>query len=150
MKLLKQAIHQALRDDSATTIGLRTLLGHAATPWGVYQAYFPEVPAFGTKHYVTWNFLSGSTTLSQSSDMRLREIIFSVTAWSESMDTLETIQARVRHILENLKKVTVPTSEAELHQILHEGAGPDLFDDEKKAYYRAETYRAFYREDITT
>ncbi len=150
MKELTQSIHKALRDDSVATVGLRALLAHAATPWGVYRAYLPEQPDFSAKNYVTWYLLAASGITSPSVDALIRQQVFSVTAWSKDPDTVTDIHHRVRSVLENLRAVTLPTANCALHQIKWEGAGPELFDADFRVYYRAETYRAYYREDIAT
>lgn len=148
MKDLKEAIHTALRDDSAATVGLRALLGHAATPFGVYQHHLPEEPDFATKSYLTWLMVGGTGGDAHGEDMRLREAVFSVTVWSQNPDTVEDALMRARLRLENLRGVTLPDDNIQLLQIKFEGHNADLFDDDFKAYYRVESYRAWYREDI--
>lgn len=149
MKALAQAIHTALRDDSAATVGIRALLAQAATPWGVYHGHFPESPNLKSgKSYVTWYYLPSSTIKSGDSDVRLREQPFCLTAWSENIDTVNDIHKRARFVLEHLKGVTLPTVDVQLSEIIFENAMQDLFDDDFKAYYRPEHYRAYYREDI--
>ena len=150
MKLLKQAIHTALRDDSVATVGLRALLGHAALPFGVYYHFLPEQPDFSTSHWLTWHLLTGSPVAAPESSAYLRETTFDVTAWSEDPDKVEDILLRVRAVLENARKVTRPTSECDLHAIKWEGHGPDLFDPKFQVYFRSENYRAFHREDVTS
>lgn len=150
MKALKQSVHTAMRDDSVATVGLRTLLGHAATPFGVYYHFLPEAPDFtSSKHYVTWNFLSGSPIESSDSDAYLRQVVFEVRAYSSDPDKVEDILLRVRAVLENLRRVTVPTSDIQLHDIKWDGMGPDLFDPDFLVYLRSEQYRSFYREDLS-
>lgn len=148
MKQLKQCVHTALRDDSVATVGLRALLAHAATPWGVYERYLPEQPDFSTKHYLTWNVVSGSAGESAEVDAYLREVVFDVIAWSEDPDLVDDIHMRVRSVLENMRKITQPTSGCAVHQIKWEGHGPNLFDPQYQVYSRAEQYRIWYREDI--
>lgn len=152
MKALKQAVHTALRDDSTATIGLRALLmpTAAATPYGVYYGHFPEVPSFKSQSYLTWLYITTVSPGIQHSDERFREQVFSLTAWSMNPDTVEDVLRRARRVLENLKGVTRPSTDVELHQILFEHGGPDLFDQKYQVYYRAEQYRAWFREDITT
>ena len=154
MKQLKLAIHTALRDDMDALVGLRALLGQSsATPYGVYQGHWQGVPNFknaaGPQSYLTWLFLQGQSTGTVLTDLRLREQLFAVTAWSENSDTMEDILRRARFVLEGMARVTQPTFDVELHQIRHEGSGPDLFDDRFKVYYRSEHFRAYYREDMT-
>lgn len=153
MKLLKLAIHTALRDDNDPVVGMRTLLGQSTTtPYGVYQGRWQGPPNFknanGPQAYLTWLFLQGTSTGTVQSDLRLREQVFAVTAWSENSDNLEDILRRARFVLEGMGRTSLPTNDVELHQIRHEGCGPDLFDDKFKVYYRAEHFRAYYREDI--
>ena len=149
MKALKEAVHAALRDDSTATVGLRDLLVQTVTPYGVYEANFPEQPNFKSKSYLTWQMIARVTTSSQLSDLRLREQTFAVTAYSTSPDTVDNILRRAVFVLENTKAVTLPTSDVVLDRILHEDSGPDLFNDKFSIYFRAENFRAFYREDIT-
>lgn len=153
MKALKKAIHVALRDDSDATVGLRTLLGQSATaPYGVYEGRWQGVPNFknaaGPQSYLTWLFLRGMETGTVQTDLQLREQMFAVTAWSENTDTVEAILARARYVLQGRRAVAQPTVDVELHQIRYEGSGPDLFDDKWKVYYRAEHFRAYFREDL--
>jgi hypothetical protein len=149
VKVLKQMIHTALRDDSS----LRTTLGHAAVPYGIYEAFFPESSDFSSKSYVTWQFLGGApvdATIQNEPDMRRRIKSVSITGWSADQDTLEDIHRRIRRILVGMQSVTVPSADAEVQGIEHADEGPDLFDDDKKVYFRAETYRIMFREDITS
>ena len=154
MKVLKEMIHKALRDDAS----LRTTLGHAALPYGVYEGHFPAVPDFtgaagAAQSYVTWMFLGGGGDASTNGpEMRLAERVFSVTAWSANPDTVESAHRRIRRLLVDLYGVTLPTADAGVFGLKQEpgGLGPDLFDDEAKVYFRAETYRVFYREEITS
>ena len=151
MEKLKEAVYTALRDDSTATVGLRTLLGHAATPYGVYFAYLPEKPDFSSKHYLTYMLLAQAAEPGVGgTDMRLRQAVFSVTAWSSSDITKEQILRRIENVLEQMRKVTKPTSQCELHDLRFESSGPDLFDDEFKVHHRSVQYRAYYRDDITT
>ena len=148
MKVLKQMIHTALRDDAS----LRTTLGHAAVPYGVYEAFFPESSDFSSKSYVTWQFLGGpavDAAMQNETDMRRRVLTVSITAFSADHDTLEDLHKRIRRLLIGMHGVTKPSADAEVHGIEHVDAGPDLFDDEKKVYFRAETYRILFREDFT-
>lgn len=149
MKLLKQAIHTALRDDSVATIGMRTLLAHAATPWGVYEAFLPEQPDFSSRTYLTWKIISGSAVCAPLSDAYLREAVFEITVWGSDMDKVDDALVRARSVLENLRRVTLPTSGIALHSLKWEGNGPDRFDPDYQVYSRSEQYRAFYREDVT-
>jgi hypothetical protein len=149
MNTLKQAIHTTLRDDADATVGLRALLGAAATPYGVYFTHLPETPDFPSHSYLTWYFISEQTTSAPDSDAKLREQVFSVTAWSKDPDTVDDVLKRARWLLENRKRVTSPTSEVELHAIKAEQTGPSLYDDRFMVYYRADQYRAYYREDVT-
>lgn len=149
MKALREAIHKALRDDSAATVGLRALLGHATTPFGVYYHFFPETPDFTNLSYLTYYFLAGVAGESHDVDAYLREHVFAVTAWSEDMDKMEDILMRVRNVIENMRKLTLPTATIGLHSIKWESASADLFDQDDQVYHRTEQYRAFYREDIT-
>jgi len=154
MKVIKTMVHTALRDDAA----MRLLLAHTATPFGVYNDHFPAIPDFtaaagAARSYITWALLPGGPTEPQAHgvEMRLYERVFSVTAWSSSPDTVEDIHRRARRILIDCHAVTLPTSEAAVTALKQEsgGIGPDLFDDEYKVYFRAESYRVKYREDIT-
>ena len=146
MKVIKEMVHTALRDDTS----LRTTLGHAATPYGVYEAFFPETPDFSSKSYVTWQFLGGASDQDvHGVEMRQRSKDVAVTVWSANPDTIEDAHKRIRRVLIDMFAVTKPTSDAEVHQIKHMDEGPDLFDDEAKAYFRAETYRVKFREDVT-
>ncbi len=154
MKVLKEMVHTSMRDDAP----LRTILGHTATPYGVFPGHFPAgadfVPATGTaRSYATWQFLGGggdSTT--NGPEMRTGEKVFSVTVWSSNPDTVEAAHARIRRILIDLKFCILPTTDAAVTGLKQEpgGIGPDLFDDTEKVYFRAESYRIWYREDITS
>ncbi len=154
MKVLKTMVHTAMRDDTA----LRTTLAHTATPYGVYEGHFPAIPDFSAaagaaRSYVTWQFLGGAGDgTTNGPEMRLGEKVFSVTVWSSSPDTVEDAHRRIRRILIDLKACTLPTTDAAVNGLKQEpgGIGPDLFDDEYKAYFRSETYRVWYREDITS
>lgn len=150
MKLLRQAIYTAMRDDGVTTVGLRTLLGHSATPWGVYFHFLPENPDFTSKAYVTFAFVGGTDVSSADVAAYLRESVVQVTAWGADPDKVEDALLRVRAVLCNLRKVTVPTSGIELHGLKWEGHGADLFDTDYGVYHRSETYRASYREEIVS
>jgi len=154
VKVLKTMVHTALRDDAS----LRTTLGHAATPYGVYEGHFPAIPDFtaaagAARSYVTWMFLGGAGDgTTNGPEMRLGEKVFSITAWSASPDTVEDAHKRIRRLLIDLKGCTLPTADAHVTGLKQEpgGIGPDLFDDEAKVYFRAETYRVWYREEITS
>jgi len=150
MKLLAQAIHTALRDDTVATIGMRALLGFSATPWGVFQEHFPDIPDFGNNGMLTWQFVSASEAGGSGlSDMKLRQQVFRVTAWSVNPDVVFDILKRAMFLLDNMRGVTKPTSDVDLHQIRYESSGPTLYDDKHKVYYRADTFRAYFRELIT-
>ena len=147
MNGIKLMVHSGLRDDTT----LRTLLGHSADPYGVYQAMPPESLDLSTKSYVTWQFIQGvpeDTDAQGDPSMRRRHRVVSITAWSEDPDTVDSIHVRVRRIMIGAYGLTKPSSLAEVHGVTFEGDGPDLFDDEKKVYFRAETYRISFREDI--
>lgn len=154
MKVLKEMVHKAMRDDAT----LRTLLAHAATPYGVYEGHFPTTPDFSAaagaaRSYVTWMFIGGGGDGSTNGpEMRLGEKVFTVTAWSANPDTVESAHKRIRRLLTDLYGCTLPTTDANVTGLKPEpgGYGPDLFDDEAKAYFRSETYRVWYREDVTS
>lgn len=153
MKAVKQMVHTALRDDAT----LRTLGAHAATPYGVYEAHFPEPPNFSSgataRAYVTWQFLGGpaeDVDVQGDPSMRRRHLVVSITVWSISPDTIEDMHARIRRLLVGMRGVTLPSSGAEVHGIAFQDAGPDLFDNDFKVYFRAETYRVSFREDVTS
>ncbi len=148
MKVLKTMVHTALRDDAS----LRTILGHAATPYGVYEGHFPAVPDFtggaagAATSYVTWMFIGGAGDASTNGpEMRLSEKVFSVTVWSANPDTVESAHRRIRRLLIDGYGCTLPTADAAVFGIKQElgGLGPDLFDDEAKVYFRAESYRVW-------
>lgn len=152
MKVLKTMVHTAMRDDTA----LRTLLGHTATPYGVYPGHFPDnsdfVVAAGERSYATWMFLGGGIDpTTNGPDVKLGEKVFTVTVWSANPDTVDAGHRRISRILVDLKGCTLPTTDAAVTGLKPEpgGIGPDLFDDTKKVYHRSESYRIFYREDIT-
>lgn len=150
MEKIKLAVHTALRDDSVTTVGLRTLLGHAAAPFGVYYHHFPESPDFSTLSYLTWFIINRLSSDTHSGiDIRMRELVITVTAWSEDSDTRDQVLRRVENVLHNKRRVTNPTSESELHDIQFDGAGPDLFDTDYQVHYRSENYHVWYRDDVT-
>ncbi len=150
MEKIRECLFKALRDDSVVTVGIRALLGHPATPWGVHHMSMPESPDFSTLGYLTYYLLAQPPGGGKESpDSRLREAVFSVTAWSESADTVDKVLRRAENVLVNARKVTVPTREAGVHGVDFDGSGPMLFDDDYKVFYRAVQFRVKYRDDIT-
>lgn len=148
MLALAQAIHSLFQGDSTPTIGLQTIIGKAAPNYGVYRGHFPEIPNFKGSDLLTWEFLALTVDASRQSDMRLRQHLFAVTAWSPALDNIENIHHRVRYLCEG-QRWTAPTADCQLIKIHFDSAGPNLWDDEFQVHYRAEHYRAYYREDIT-
>ena len=148
-------VHTALRDDAS----LRSTLGQTATPYGVYEGHFPAIPDFtggdagAAMSFVTWMFLGGGGDPSTNGpEMRRGEKVFSVTAWSANPDTVEDAHKRIRRLLIDLYGCTLPTTDVNVVSLKQEsgGIGPDLFDDEAKVYFRAETYRVWYREEVAS
>ena len=146
MNALRQMVHTALRDDSS----LRTTIGHAATPYGIYEGFAPEVPDYTSLSYAYWQFLGGAQDEeAHGVEMRLRTLQFSVTVLSANPDTVETAHQRIRRIFNDKQAVTLPSTEADVHEVRAIEAGPNLYDEAKQVYFRAETYRIRFREVIT-
>jgi hypothetical protein len=143
-----------MRDDSASTSGIRYLLGFRATgsvtPFGVYLANLPQTLDFKTHSYITYYIVNRSPVISgRDTGTKLREVLLAVTAWSESDTTKERILRRVERVLDGMAKVARAGSQSDIHGIHYESSGPDLFDDSEKVYYRTDQYRVWYRDDIT-
>ena len=153
---IKEAVWTAMKDDgiSATASSIRALLEFsttsAKTPFGVYYHSFPMTPDFKAHSYITYYFIGGSGGQGYLTDARLREVVLSVTAWSEQAVRVDRILRRVEMLLHECRHVSKPTSQSALHDIRWDSAGPDLFDDDYKVYYRAEQYRIWYRDDIAS
>lgn len=151
MNGLRQMIHTALRDDSQATVGLRAVLGHAATPYGVYESLPPAAPDYkDNKALLVWDLLGGpSDDAAHGVEMRLRKQVLSVTIWCPIRDTIETAHARVRRVLEDRHKVTYEPTDADVHQLKHREAGPYLWDAAASVHGRAELYDIPYREVVS-
>ena len=148
MNEIRKAIHTALRDDDEALVGIRALLGHSTDPFGVNYHHLPDKLDFSTLSFLTWFFLSATPQDDNTGfDVNTKSLILSVTAWSRLPDTVATVLKRVDSTLVDLRRVTIPTTDEELHGIKNAGSGPDLFDNDYKAYYRRDTYQVWYRQD---
>ena len=153
MEKISEAIYKALRDDSETTNGLRTLLGNTATnPFNVYHAFLPDgidfSPSAGLKGFVTYQFVSGVPEPGISSeDNRLLEEVYSINAYHRTLTQLEKIHRRIKWRLQNARSVTNPTSESQLYLIRLDNMGPIRFDEAFNVYWQLAQYRAWLRDD---
>lgn len=151
MNGIRQMFHTALRDDDEATVGLRALLGHSATPWGVFEEKPPANPDYkDDKAILIWDLLGGpSDPDAHGVEMRLRKDVLAVTIWCPIRDTIETAHARARRVLEDRYKVTYTPTDVDVHQVKHRERGPYLWDPEAQVHGRAELYDISYREVIS-
>lgn len=153
MEKVAEALYKALRDDSATTVGIRTLLGNTSTtPHNVYHSFLPEAvdfsPSAGSQGFITYHFVSGTPDQSQmSTASRLTEEVYQFTAYHRSLSQVEAIHRRIRNRLENKRGVTDPSSQAEISEVRLESQGTSTFDDAFKVWYRSDFYRVWGRDD---
>lgn len=89
---LRQWVYTTLRDDDVPVIGLRALLGKAATPWGVYRQWPPKTPVFPLVTY--------AVVAEQQRGIRLPDgdIYFNLTAWGSNYIA---VRNRVYELLHN-------------------------------------------------
>lgn len=153
MEKVSEALYKSLRDDSEATVGIRALLGNTSTtPYNVYHAFLPEnvdfSPASGNKGFITYLFVSGTPDNSpHGSAAFIVEEVYNVTAYHRSLSSVESIQRRIKRRLHNLRGVTSPTSQAQLHRIALDSMGPTRFDDKWNVYWQTALYRAWLRDD---
>lgn len=129
MATYREAIYKILQDDAKLTgagkLGL--LLGHSTTaPYGVYFHHPPAEPSLPLVTYF----------ISAQSRRFPRDIFINITAWGNNY---EAVLNRIDTLL-NGARLTV-TDVVPL-MLKGEGAGPDLWDDDLKCYYRQDRYWA--------
>lgn len=152
MEQVAQSIYQAMRDDSAATVGLRALLGNTTTtPYNVYHAFLPAGIDFSSttaQSYITYQLISSVADIEQhSKGGRIMVETWQITAYAHTRTKVDSIHRRIRHRLDALHNVTLPTSQAVLHQIRFESLGPHTWDDAYKVFFQEATYRSWGRDD---
>lgn len=153
MEKVGQAIYTAMRDDSEATNGIRALLGNTTTsPYNVFHAQFPDEFDFsasgGAKGLITYHFVSASyDTDMGTAAVKTFQAVYNVSAYARALSTVESVHRRVKLRLDRMRNVTVPTSQAWIHQIKLESEGPNLFDDAFQVWRRTAIYRAWCRDD---
>lgn len=127
---LRGQIYSILTTDAAINDPsfLGGMLGKTtAAPFGVFYQSPPDKP---DSPMLTYNI-----TVAQ--DSFPRELFFTFTAWGDNFDT---ILGRVFELLHKTREITA--TDYSFKAMLFESSGPEIFDDDLKVYYRADTYKA--------
>ena len=131
MATLKEQIIAVLETDAQLTGGtnLGDYLGKTANePYGIYYIFpgdNPEPP-----------FITAGIT-SQTNDLHFeRNILLTITAFGANF---EAVLQQVKTLLEGWH--TSSTDDYECISCQWENSGPELWEDQIKTYYRADTYR---------
>lgn len=153
MEKIDEAIYLAMRDDATATVGLRALLGNTTvTPYNVYHSHLPAAidftPASGQKGFVVYSFVSGALDNAQQSRAgQVQESLYNITVYHRLLPSLEAIHRRIKQNLYHLWRMTLPTSQAELHQVKLDSEGPHVWDDAFKVHYQTKIYRVWGRDN---
>lgn len=155
MDVIKQMIYTALRDDTTATVGLRALLGHSSTPYGVYKEYSLQSFDFtNSKKYITLSNLTGLPDISlprHNYSTVFKEETYQIIAWGGDATTSnDKILDRVKYVLEGKRKTTNPTSNAKVFSIKCEFEGPDLFHEDYKIFYKSARFRIWLQDETMT
>jgi hypothetical protein len=130
MATLREAIYTILHTDAQSAVAgsLGVLLGYHATtkPQCVFFAYPPKEPDLPLVTYM----------VIAEQGFKPRERWFTVTAWGDNFDA---VQDRIFDLLH--QKIEVTATDFDCKGILFEWAGPDLWDDDLKTYYKQARYR---------
>ena len=154
MEEAQKAIYQAIRDDSAASIGVRALLGNTTTtPYNVYYAFLPVAlefsPASGTKQgFVVVLLISSVADLSAGkADTRLMQDVYQVSVYARDLSKVREVHSRIRWRLEGKRGLTDPTTDDVIHKIALESIGPDRYDDAYECRWQTAIYRVWRRDD---
>ncbi len=132
MATLKEAIVAILKTDAQLTgagkLGNASLLGRsAADPFGIYFANPPEKIDLADGDYITY-------FISVQSGRKPRDIFINITAWGNNF---EAILERVYDLLHD---TGITSTDFRTLMLKFDFAGPELFDDDKKCYYRQDRF----------
>lgn len=124
---------------------LRTLLGKAASPYGVYFMSPPEKPDWPILTYY-----EASETEAAGNDWpdALRETLLMVTCWTKT--TPDSVLDRVDRILREAveKRSFDNLAGCEVFRVRMEWTGPDIFDSDWNAYARSTRFRIWWRRKV--
>ena len=156
MDVIEEMLHVALRDDSTATVGIRALLGHVATPYGVYHSNdLPDNLDFtGGKKYISHFQLTGDYDMSYPrgnfSTMPKQETYQISVYGGKGTTSNDKILARIRYRLEGKNKTTNPTADAKVFDIRCEWEGPELYDEDYKEFYKQSRFRVWLQDIMIT
>ena len=135
MPTLRQTIFTILNTDAQSAVAgsLGVLLGYNAVtkPNPVLFRNSPEKPK---APYLTYSIGSQSRE-GGSTELNPRNLFFTITAWGDNFDA---VLERVFDLLQKKKGLTA--TDFSIKAILFDTAGPELFDDDLKIYYRADVF----------
>lgn len=132
MATLKEAIVAILKADAQLTgagkLGNTSLLGRSADdPFGIYFSAPAETVDLADGNYITY-------FVGPQSARKPRDIFINITAWGNNF---EAVLERVYDLLHD---ATVTATDLRVLMIKFEFGGPELFDDDKKAYFRQDRF----------
>ena len=150
MDVIATMILTALRDDDEATNGIRALLGHSTTPYGVYHTELLENPDFNSsKRYISFYQITSTPDMDYPGNSRNFTTLpvqetYMITAWGgDTTTTNNLILKRIRYLLQGCHKVTKPTTDADVYDIKMEWEGPELYDKIFGVHYRQVRYRVW-------
>lgn len=132
MATLKEAIVAILKADAQLTgagkLGNTSLLGRSADdPFGIYFSAPAETVDLADGNYITY-------FVGAQAGYEPRSLFINITAWGNNF---EAVLQRVFDLLHN---ATIDSTDFRTLMIKFDNAGPELFDDEKKAYFLQHRY----------
>ncbi len=134
MATLKEAIVAILETDAQLTgagkLGNTSLLGRsAADPFGIYFTNPPETIDLADGNYITY-------FVSAQGQRKPRDLFINITAWGNNF---EIILKRVHDLLHD---ATIVSTDFRTLMLKYDFSGPELFDDDKKCYFRQDRFFA--------
>ena len=132
MATIKEAIVAILKTDAQLTgagkLGNTSLLGRSvADPYGIYFSAPAEVIDLDDGSYITY-------FVGAQAGYEPRSLFINITAWGKNFEIV------LKRVFALLHEATITATDFRALMIKFDNAGPELFDDEKKAYFLQHRY----------
>lgn len=144
-------IYEALKNDTATTFGIRGLLRQTSVPYGIYHANLPDNFDFAdSKKYITYFQLTGEFDTSMPRDnfsTIAKQETYQITIWGDdNLISNDRILSRIIYVLDGKHKTTNPTTKAMVFDIKCEWEGPDQWHDIYKIWHKSARFRVWLQD----